>query len=123
MASTRASLLRKRMRAFLGATAVVVVLWLVAVVAVSAFVGSPPEGGPGARFVEGVPRLKLPPGALRHDKGALVLLHSTGGSPLNPTAWPTVVQILILIALAALVVAGLDGLRRQNRRRRRLRTA
>jgi hypothetical protein len=121
MISKLASLLRKNMIAFIGATAVVVVLWLVAVVAVKVFAASPPIGGRDGRFVAGVQKLKLLPGTAPHRKEAvLVLLHNTGGNPLNLMAWQTVVQILILIALAALVVAGLDGLRRRNRRRRRV---
>jgi amino acid transporter len=124
MTSKFASPLRKRMIAFFGATAVVTVLWLVAVVAVKVFAAAPPTGYREGRFLEGVQKLKLPPGTLPHGKGPVVaLLHNTGGNQLNPAAWQTVVQILILISLAALVVAGIDGLRRKNRRRRRARTA
>jgi hypothetical protein len=49
-------------------------------------------------------------------------LHNTGGTPADLSAWHTVVQCLILVALAALVVAGLDRLRRKSRRSRRVQT-
>jgi hypothetical protein len=121
----KASLLHKTARAFFGATGVVTVLWLVAVLAVNVFAGTPPLGDRDGRFVEGVKTLKLLPGSTPpHRKGPVVvfLRNTSGGNPLNLTAWQTVVQILILITLAALVVAGLDQMRRKNRQRRRVRT-
>ena len=113
---------RKRVRAFLGATVVTVALWLVAVLSVNLFAASPSFGDRGGRLVKGVER--FPRGPSPHKNGPVVVfLHNTGGNPSNFTAWHTVVQVLILITLAALVIAGLDQLRRKNRRRRRLRTA
>jgi hypothetical protein len=117
------SLLRKRLSAFFGATVVVVALWLVTVVSVNVFAPSSPLDERERHLPKGVVRLRG--GALRltGPKGRVrvVSLHDTGGNPLNFTAWHTVVQCLILITLAALVVAGLDRLRRKNRKRRSVR--
>jgi hypothetical protein len=70
--------------------------------------------------------VRLPAGVLKETvrKGGVrfVLLHNSGGTPADLTAWHTVVQCLILITLAALVVAGLDRLRRKIRRSRRVLT-
>jgi hypothetical protein len=116
-------LLRKRVRAFVGATATVAVLWLLAVIAVNVLASSPalgdrrhsPKGV--ARLPGGVPKGVGPKGGSR-----FVTLHNIGGAPVNLTAWHTVVQCLILVTLAALVVAGLDRLRRKMRKSQRLRT-
>lgn len=77
----------------------VVVLWLLAVLAVGVFVRPAPQLFP--------PRVRG------------VVLWPRNGNPVNVGAWHTVVQILVLIALATLVAAGLDRLRRAFRRRRR----
>ena len=117
-------LLRKRVRAFVGATAVVAVLWLLAVLAVNVFASSSALGDHNRHLPKGV--VRLPGGVLKEigPKGGLrfVSLHNTGGTPVDLTAWHTVVQCLILVTLAALVVAGLDRLRRKIRRSQRLRT-
>ena len=71
--------------------------------------------------------VRLPGGVLRvvERKGGvrLVFPHNTGGTPVDLTAWHTVVQCLILVTLGALVVAGLDRLRRKMHGSRRVRTA
>jgi uncharacterized protein HemY len=90
---------RKRLRAICGATIVVVLLWLLAVLAVNVFVRPAPQ---------------LFPQRLRG-----VVLWRTGVNPVDVSAWHTVLQVVILIALATLVVAGLDRLRRALRRTRR----
>jgi hypothetical protein len=110
--------LRRRLSAFLGATVIVLVLWLVAVLSVNVFASSPRLADRDRRFVIGVERL-LPAASLHKNGPAVVFLHNSGANPIDLTAWHTVVQILILITLAALVVSGLDRLRRENRRRRR----
>jgi hypothetical protein len=121
---TLQSVLRKRVHAFVGATAVVAVLWLLAVLAVNAFGSSPPLGDREGLLPKGVAR--LPGGLLREAQRnggvRLVLLHDTGGTPSDFMAWHTVVQCLILVTLAALVVAGLDRLRRKMRKSQRVRT-
>jgi hypothetical protein len=121
---TLQSLLRKRVRAFVGATAVVAVLWLLAVLAVKVFASSSPLGDGGPHLPKGA--VRLPGGGLRvaERKGGvrLTLLHHTGGTPVDLTAWHTVVQCLILVTLAALIVAGLDRLRRKMHRSQRVRT-
>jgi len=48
-----------------------------------------------------------------------VVLWPRNGNPANVGAWHTVVQIVVLVALATLAVAGLDRLRRALRRTRR----
>jgi len=117
-------LLRKRARAFAGATVVVAVLWLLAVLAGNAFASSSRLGNGGHHLPKGV--VRLPGGVLREAerKGGvrIDLLHNTGGIPVDLTAWHTVVQCLILVTLGALVVAGLDRLRRKMRRSQRVRT-
>jgi hypothetical protein len=115
-------LLRTRIRAFVGATAVVAALWLLAVVAVNVFASSSALQGPGHHVPKGV--VRVPGGVLKATRGnggvPLVLLHNTGGAPTDLSAWHTVVQCLILVTLAAVVVAGLDRLRRRSRRSRRV---
>ena len=94
-----ASLFRKRVRAFCGATILVALLWVLAVFAVKAFVGGAPQLFP--QRVRGV------------------VLWPTDGNTVDVTAWHTVLQAVILIALGTLVVAGLDRFRRALRRTRR----
>lgn len=113
--------LRRRVRAFIGATAVVGLLWLLAVLAVNAFASSPPVAdrhvhlSQGAvRFPIGVVRGAAPQGGVRP-----VFFHNPGGSPVDLRAWHTAAQCLILVTLAALVAAGLDRLRRKARTRQR----
>ena len=117
-------LLRKRVRAFVGATATVAVLWLLAVIAVKVFASSSRLGD--RNLFPPKEAVRLPGGVLREvgPKGGLryASLHNIGGTPVDLTAWHTVVQCLILVTLAALVVAGLDRLRRKMRRRQRLQT-
>jgi hypothetical protein len=116
--------LRRRARAFAGATTVVVALWLLAVLAVNVLASSSGIGDRDHPLPKGL--VRLPGGVLKETgrKGGvrLVLLHNTGGTPVDLTAWHTVVQCLILVTLAALVVAGLDRLRRKMRRSQRVRT-
>jgi hypothetical protein len=117
-------LLRRRGRALLGATAVVAALWFLAVLAADVFASSSTLGDRNHHLPKGV--VRLPAGVLKETvrKGVVrfVLLHNSGGTPADLTAWHTVVQCLILITLAALVVAGLDRLRRKIRRSRRVLT-
>jgi hypothetical protein len=116
-------LLRKRIRALVGATAVVAALWLLSVLVSNAFASSSLLGDRDHHVPQG--EVRLPGGVLKHTgpKGGLrlALLHNTGGTPTDLAAWHTVVQCLILISLAALVVAGLDRVRRKGRRTRRAR--
>lgn len=115
--------LRRRVSAFVGATVVVVVLWLVTVVSVNIFGSSPTLDDRDGRFVKGV-AVRVPPGtAPNKHEPVVVFLHNTGGNQSDFTAWHTVVQVLILVTLAALVVAAFDQVRRKNRKRRRPRTA
>jgi hypothetical protein len=117
-------LIRRRARAFVGATAVVAALWLLAVLAVNVFSSSSALGDRDHHLSKGM--VRLAGGVLKETgrKGGvrLVLLHNTGGTPADLSAWHTVVQCLILVTLAALVVAGLDRLRRKARQSRRVRT-
>ena len=117
-------LLRKRALAFVGAIGTVAVLWLLAVIAVNVFASSSTLGDRNRHFPKGV--VRLPGGVLREigPKGGLrsVSLHNVGGTPVDLSAWHTVVQCLILVTLGALVVAGLDRLRRKKRRSPPLRT-
>ncbi len=110
-------LVRKRVLAFVGAIATVAVLWLLAVVAVDVFASSSPLGNGYRHVPKGV--VRLPGGVLKGvgPKGGLrsVSLHDVGGPPVDLSAWHTVVQCLILVTLGALVVAGLDRLRRKVR--------
>jgi Trk-type K+ transport system membrane component len=125
MSTKRLVVLRRRVLAFIGATFVVVALWLITVLAVDLFAQSSLLGVRAGRFVKvvgGVKQLVLPGTAHRHGP-IVVFLRRAGGNPSDFSAWHTVVQVLILIALAALAVAGLDRLRRTGRRRRRLRIA
>ena len=113
------SLLREPVLAFVGATATVAVLWLVAVLAVNVL-ASPPADRTLSRSKEVV----LLPGGTRGEirpKGVprLSSLHSIGGNPVDLTAWHTIVQCMILVALAALVVASIDRIRRKTRQRLR----
>jgi hypothetical protein len=118
-------LLRRRARAFVGATAVVVALWILAVLAANLFDSSSAIGDRDRHLPKGP--VRLPGGVLKEigRKGGerLVFPHNTGGSPVDLTAWHTVVQCLILVALVAFVVVGLDRLRRKMRRSQRVRTA
>lgn len=114
-------LLRTRVRAFVGASATVAALWLVAVLAVNVFASSEAPGDRSHHLPKGVVRLPGDVLKVTGPKGVrLVLLHGTGGTPADLSAWHTVVQCLILVTLAALVVAGLDLLRRKRRRSRRV---
>jgi hypothetical protein len=117
-------LFRRRARAFVGATAVVAALWLLAVLAVNVSSSSSALGDRDHHLPKGM--VRLAGGVLKETgrKGGvrLVLLHNTGGTPADLSAWHTVVQCLILVTLAALVVAGLDRLRRKTRRSRQVRT-
>ncbi len=118
-------LLRKRVGAFVGATATVAVLWVLAVIAVRAFAPSSTLGDRNSPSPKGA--VRLPGGVLREvgPKGGLRFAppHNIGGTPVDLTAWHTVMQCLILVTLATLVVAGLDRLRRKVRRSRMLRAA
>lgn len=116
-------LLRTRVLAFAGATAVVATLWLLAVLAANMFASSSAIGNRDRHLPNGV--VRLPGGVLKETglKGGvrLVSLHNAGGTPVDLTAWHTVVQCLILVTFATLVVAGLDRLRRKRRRAQRVR--
>jgi hypothetical protein len=114
------SILRRRLRAVVGATAAVTATWLLAVLATD--LAAPSGPGDGHRHLpKGM--VRLPGGVLEEigPKGIprLVVLHHTGGTPAELAAWHTVAQCLILVTLMALVVAGLDLLRRKRRRSRR----
>jgi hypothetical protein len=102
-----------RARAFLGATLVVAVLWLATVGAVKVFVpsldGPGPRLGSGGRFV-----------IRRNGKLHFITLHGNFGNAAGFAAWHKVVLVMILVTLAALVVAGIDWLRRASRRSRRV---
>lgn len=103
-----------RVRAFLGATLVVAVLWFITVAAVREFVSSSPSG-------RQVPRLN---GAgkfviRRNGKLHIITLHPSFGNAFDFAAWHKVVLVLILVSLAALAVAVIDRLRRTSRRNRR----
>jgi hypothetical protein len=117
-------LVRRRARAFVGATAVVAALWFLAVLAINLFASSSALGDQDHHLPKGV--VRLAGGVLKETRCnggvRLVLLHNTGGTPVDLSAWHTVVQCLILVTLAALVVAGLDRLRRKMRRSQRVRT-
>jgi predicted short-subunit dehydrogenase-like oxidoreductase (DUF2520 family) len=117
-------LVRRRARAFVGATAVVAALWFLAVLALNLFASSSALGDQDHHLPKGV--VRLAGGVLKETRRnggvRLVLLHNTGGTPVDLSAWHTVVQCLILVTLAALVVAGLDRLRRKMRRSQRVRT-
>jgi hypothetical protein len=117
-------LVRRRARAFVGATAVVAALWFLAVLAINLFASSSALGDQDHHLPKGV--VRLAGGVLKETRRnggvRLVLLHNTGGTPVDLSAWHTVVQCLILVTLAALVVAGLDRLRRKMRRSQRVRT-
>ena len=119
---TLSLLLRRRARAFVGAMAVVVALWLLAVLAVNVFASSSAIGDREHHLS----KMRLPVGVLKDTgrKGGvqLSLLHNAGGTPFDLSAWHTVLQCLILVTVAALVVAGLDRLRRKMRRSQRVRT-
>ena len=70
-------LVRRRVSAFFGATAVVAVLWLVTVLSVGLFAPSPPLGVRDGRFVNGAER--LPRGPSPHKDGpGVVFRHNTG---------------------------------------------
>jgi len=99
MRTDRSSRLRRRFPAFCGATVLAVVLWLLAVLAVHVIVRPAPQLFP--QRVRGV------------------VLWPANGNPANAGAWHTLVQVMLLVALVTLVAAGLDGLRRALRRRRR----
>ena len=100
MRTDRSSRLRRRFLSFCGATVLAVVLWLLAVLAVHVIVRPAPQLFP--QRVRGV-----------------VVLWPANGNPANAGAWHTLVQVTLLVALVTLVAAGLDGLRRALRRRRR----
>ncbi len=116
--------LRKRVRAFLGATTVVTVLWLVTVLAVKVFVAPSRFDGQGlplsntSRFAPG--------GAIegigKKDGSRLFFLHRSIGDAFGFGAWHKVALVLILVTLTALAVAFIDWLRRKSRRSRRART-
>jgi hypothetical protein len=101
-----------RVRAFLGATLIVAVLWLATVVSVKVFV--PSLGGPGPRL-DSAGRFVI----RRNGKLHFITLHENFGSAVGFAAWHKVVLVMILVTLAALVVAGVDWLRRASRRSRR----
>jgi hypothetical protein len=117
-------LLRRRSRAFVGATTVVAALWLLAVLAVDVLASPSTLADRDLHVPKGV--VRLPAGVLKESgpKGGarIVFFRNPGGPPTDLAAWHTVVQCLILVTLAALVVAGLDRLRRKSRRSRRMRT-
>ncbi|MGH8979553.1 MAG: hypothetical protein ACRDWE_00825 [Acidimicrobiales bacterium] len=98
-----AHLHRRHLRAFCGATVLVVVLWLLAVLAVGVVVRPAPQLFP--------PRVSG------------VVLWPRNGNPVDLGAWHTMVQVLVLVALGTIVVAGVDRLRRARRRARHARPA
>lgn len=116
--------LRTRVRAFLGATAVVTVLWLVTVFAVKVFVTPSRLGGQGlplskaARFTPG----GTIEGIGKKGGSRLFFLHRSIGDAFGFGAWHKVALVLILVTLTALAVALIDWLRRKSRRSRRART-
>ena len=102
-----------RVRAFVGATLVVAVLWFITVAAVRVFVSSPPTSSQGQRLYGAGNFLFRRKGKLH-----IITLRRSFGNGFDFAAWHKVVQVLILVILAALVVAVIDGLRRTSRRTR-----
>ena len=111
--------LRRRAGALVGAAGVVVMLWLLAVLAVKAFVTPPPTGA-GEHHIVNVVR-GLVPGRSPNGASLELIEPPSGGNPFNSGAWGTILQILLLITAGALVVAGVDRLRRNIRRSRQAR--
>jgi hypothetical protein len=118
---TLCQLLRKRFGAFACATGVVTALWLVAVLAVDVLAPSPHLGAGNRRFVDGVGKTFRGPAPTK-ARSVVIFLRDGDGGGSGFAAWHKVVLVLILVTLAAIVVAGIDQLRRKNRRSRRVRT-
>jgi hypothetical protein len=102
-----------RVRAFLGATLVVAVLWLITVVAVREFVSSSPNGRQAPRL-NGAGKIVI----RRNGKLHIITLHPSFGNAFDFAAWHKVALVLTLVTLAALAVAVIDWLRRKSRRTR-----
>jgi uncharacterized membrane protein len=106
-----------RLRALLGATLVVAVLWFITVLAVRVFVSTPPLGDQSGRLGN-VGRVAIG----RKHGGQFFSLRQSFGNAFDLSAWHKVAMVLIVVTLTALAVAIIDRLRRTSRRSRHART-